>query len=563
MATIHGPDFIWEQEALSSEDGARTRSFEYMEGLVLAFFVLVVTAVLGYGWMSHRLLEVDEFLSFYTDSQPTMARVVQVQLHSPISLDPPTYHLLSHLAMRVVGNTATGLRLPALLGFLMFQASVFVFVSRISGQRSAVIAMLFPVLTITFFYAADGRPYGLLLGLYGMSLACWQSATRELPGRLRTTALLGLAAALVLGVTSHFFGVLLLIPVCAGELARTIKARKLDWAVVSAIGVGAASVALVLPFQKAAAEYRIHYYSTRVVWNVIPQSYAALFIPHHTLPLNQQHVYVWALGIGMVVVAIGLVSRWKARRELNHEFVALVTLGLLPVFGFLLGRFVTHTTDVRYVVATMFAATAGLGITLERALRSRMIFYACWVVLLGASANRVIGYTRGAVGSVEDLPRRFQLSPAVAAALAEDPGAPIFVQSLGDFYADSYYDPDPGVRSRFALVYSQEEELGWLGHDTNYLTARNMTHFAPLRIVRYRDLLSGSAHPLVLQYRDGWDWLARDLEARHVGSRSIGALAGGELVQLQLDEEAPGQTAKAGTDVQVPRVAGNSGAVVK
>ena len=62
----------------------------------------------------------DEFLSFYSDGVSSLRQVVLVQLHYPISLDPPTYHLLSHLCMDVLGRNALALRVPALAGFLLF-----------------------------------------------------------------------------------------------------------------------------------------------------------------------------------------------------------------------------------------------------------------------------------------------------------------------------------------------------------------------------------------------------------------------------------------------------------
>ena len=121
----------------------------------------------------------DEFLSFYSDGVATFKQVILVQLHHPISLDPPTYHLLSHLSMDILGRNAIALRLPALAGFLLFQLCLFFFVRRLAGDRAAIIAMAVPLLTASFRYSLEGRPYGLLLGLYALSLLCWQIATQD------------------------------------------------------------------------------------------------------------------------------------------------------------------------------------------------------------------------------------------------------------------------------------------------------------------------------------------------------------------------------------------------
>src|ERR1700735_653938 len=148
---------------------------------LLAVLFLLLTAVLSLIWSHVRLMWNDEFLSFYTDGVATFKQVILVQLHHPISLDPPTYHLLSHLSMDIFGRNAIALRLPALAGFLLFQLCLFFFVRRLAGDRSAIIAMAVPLLTASFRYSVEGRPYGLLLGLYALSLLYWQIATLDDP----------------------------------------------------------------------------------------------------------------------------------------------------------------------------------------------------------------------------------------------------------------------------------------------------------------------------------------------------------------------------------------------
>lgn len=519
---------------------------------IAAGIVLLASAILGYRWLAARPLEIDEFLSFFSDNQPTAKDVISVQLHYPISLDPPVYHLLSHWAMQLFGATAIALRLPALLGYLLFQATLFLFVRRIAGWRAALLAMLFPLITQNFFYATQGRPYGLLMGAYGLAMVCWQGATRAQESR-RAGWLCGLAFALVLGVWSHFFGLLILLPIFAGELARTVRRSRVDRGIAICLAIGAASMALLVPFQRASAEYRVHYYDTRVPANVIPQSYAALFVAHHLLPMWEQRVYLAVLCISMAAVAVAFGLYWRRRPELSHEFFAIAALGLLPVFGYLLGVTVTHTVDVRYVVATMFALMAGLGIVLEPALR-RTVFFSAIVVLIGVLA--VFYRQRNTFDSRlfgDSIAKRFELSPEVKQALEENPSRPIYIQSLADFYENWYYVPDPMLRARFSMVYSQKVELSWLGHDTNYLTARNMTHFTPFSFTPYAEMLAAGGHPLVLNYHDGWDWLGRDLASRHVPMRKIGEMMGGELDELDLAQGTRAQSVSSGLPRSVDR----------
>ena len=56
------------------------------------------------------------------------------------------------------------------------QVCLFFFVRNMAGDRAGAVAAAFPALTATLFYSAEGRPYGLLLGMYALALLCWQMA---------------------------------------------------------------------------------------------------------------------------------------------------------------------------------------------------------------------------------------------------------------------------------------------------------------------------------------------------------------------------------------------------
>ena len=221
-----------------------------------AWLLLALTAALALLWSQQKLLDQDEFLSFYTDSVPTLSAVLGVQLHSPISLDPPTYHLLSHLAMNAFGSTPEALRLPSLLGFLLMELALYLLVRKLASQRAALLATALPLATASFRYAVEGRPYGLLLGLYALALLCWYTAARHRDNTTpnsRLLPLIGLTLAIIAAITSHYFGILILLPVCCGELARTVERRHLDSPMLAAIAAGCAGILLILPFKAALA----------------------------------------------------------------------------------------------------------------------------------------------------------------------------------------------------------------------------------------------------------------------------------------------------------------------
>jgi 4-amino-4-deoxy-L-arabinose transferase-like glycosyltransferase len=495
---------------------------------------LLLSATLSLIWSHARLLWNDEFLSFYSDGVATFKQVILVQLHHPISLDPPTYHLLSHLSMDLIGRNAIALRLPALAGFLLFQLCLFFFVRRLAGDRSAIIAMAVPILTASFRYSLEGRPYGLLLGLYALSLLCWQIATQD-DGirRSRLLPLIGLTLSIALAITSHYFGVLILIPVSLGELSRILIRKRLDFGILTALALGLASVVLILPFKRALMVYRQHYYITGVNIHDISQGYRELFLRYTTWPIPLQKLTAAIMVVLALTLAVAGYKRFKRRPASEHAYtwIALSAMALLPFFGYLFGRFVTHTMEVRYVIAALIAFAATFGIVLERKLRSSTFYYATvaliFIAALTINTWNIIKERRDS----NQLLASFQLTPEASAALHQNPHELIYLQSLNDFYLNTYYDPDPTLRPRFSLLYGQQQEIDWLQHDTNYVTAVNMLTFAPLSITSYADFLK-QPHPLVLLNHSGWEWIDKQLDADHTPQQPLAACLRGQLIRV-------------------------------
>jgi 4-amino-4-deoxy-L-arabinose transferase-like glycosyltransferase len=462
---------------------------------LLAFFLLITT-ILSLLWSHARLMWNDEFLSFYSDGVASFKQVLLVQLHHPISLDPPTYHLLSHLCMDLIGRNAIALRLPALAGFLLFQLCLFFFVRRLAGDRSAVVAMAVPILTASFRYSLEGRPYGLLLGLYALSLLCWQIATQndspdEDIHRSRLLPLVGLTLSIALAITSHYFGVLILIPVSLGELSRILTRKRLDFGVLTALALGLASIVLILPFKRALMVYRHHYYITGVNIHDISQGYRELFLRYTTWPIPLQKLAAAIMVVLALTLAYAGYKRYKRRPPTEHAYtwVALTSMALLPFFGYLFGRFVTHTMEVRYVIAALIAFAATFGIVLERKLRSNTFYYATLTLIVAAAIAintwNIVKERRASNAILASL----HPSPALATALAANPRAPLYIQSLGIFFVDSYYTPDPALRARITLLYNAQREIFFLQHDTYSIAAVNLQHFTHLPIVDYDHLL--------------------------------------------------------------------------
>ncbi|GAA3750152.1 glycosyltransferase family 39 protein [Terriglobus aquaticus] len=513
-------------------------------GLAAAAGVLLLTAVLGLLWSHARLMWNDEFLSFYSDSVQTLGGVLRVQMHSPISLDPPTYHLLSHLSMDVAGRNGMALRLPALFGFLLLELSLFLLVRRLAGWRAGLIAMSLPLCTASFRYAVEGRPYGLLLGLYAAAVLCWLVAAEwGEQGRPRGVALLGLWLSIALAITSHYFGLLILLPVSTGEAVRSLRRGRFDWPVVGTLVAGMASIALILPGKAALAPYQRHYYTSAVNLHNVSQGYRELFVRYNTWPLPAQKVCAAMLAVATLALVWATVRYVRSNpageermgRDLKPAFwAAMLALAVLPFFGYLFGEFVTHTMEVRYVIAALIPFAVSLALLLERRLRSNGFF-------LGTiSALLVLAVALGAIQIRAEQRKSDAILAAMAVPaslhdeLASHPGKPLYTQSLGDFFLDGYYAPDPLVRQRITLLYDEPTEVKWLRHNTNAVTAVNLQQFSPLHIASYSRMLA-EPDALLLNYHSGWEWIGDDLRARATPVRALSDVAGASLMELNAD----------------------------
>jgi hypothetical protein len=511
-----------------------------------AILFLLLTATISLTWSHFKLLSQDEFFSLQTDFLGSVSHIVKVQRTIPISLDPLVYHLLSHFSAYLTGAHAFALRLPSFLGYLLMQLCLFFIVRRMTGDRAGVIALAFPALTATLFYSAEGRPYGLLLGLYALTLLAWQTAihrnlssfakgggSASAPAQSnRTAALAALAISIALTLNTHYFGVLLLIPLCAAELFRTLHRRRLDIPVVAAIILGMAAIVFTLPFQKAAGEFRQHYYNGGTVGiRAITQSYRSLFVDYtHTTPLTQR-----LAAIAFVLCALALIAAIiRHRRNLPFpESVFILTLAALPLFGFLLARFVTHSIEVRYVLGAIIGITILLAVVLAPTLRSDRNYRLTLTLLTFAIIITGTIRIRAEINTRNEILASLIPSPELKAAIAASPTQFLYIQDMGHFEVASYYMRDPYIASHMALLYSRDEELRYDQHDTVSLTALHMRDLTGFTIVPYDELRREPGPHTLILFHSGWDWTDQALARDQAQITPLGPALGGDAVSIR------------------------------
>ena len=157
----------------------------------------------------------------------------------PLAADTFLYHALIYFCVRLFGVNSAALLLPALFGFLLMQVCLFCFVRRIASTSCAVFALALPALSgVMDFTDSVLRSYGLLLGLFGLAMVSWQTATTHERAH-RKAALVLLALSIALAINTHFYGILVIVPLFAAELTRTYPNQKrADIPVFLSMGIG-------------------------------------------------------------------------------------------------------------------------------------------------------------------------------------------------------------------------------------------------------------------------------------------------------------------------------------
>ncbi len=189
----------------------------------LAFSLLSLLYMVAVFFLSSfKLLWLDELITLHIARLGSMAAIWQA-LAAGADPNPPLIHILVHFCRKIFGEWEFGLRLPAVVGYWVGMASLFAFLRR---RMPAVWALAGTVLSMSmgaFEYSYESRSYGVFYGLAMLALLCWSRATE--PRASATTqrlALSGMVLALAVGICTHYFAVLALIPVAAAELTRTI-----------------------------------------------------------------------------------------------------------------------------------------------------------------------------------------------------------------------------------------------------------------------------------------------------------------------------------------------------
>jgi hypothetical protein len=457
----------------------------------------------------------DELITFHLARLPDFT-TLWAALSKGVDLQPPLFDLATTAAQKLFGASEAATRLPSLAGYLLMTVCLYWFVRRRTNALYGAIAALFPAVTEAFFYSYEARPYALMLGFSALALLCWQEAAYASTGVQRKLGLVGLWLSLALAISCHYYCVLVFIPIAIGELVRIVQRRRLDIPMaLAAVLAGIVGIVYLPLIRGAMVAQSIH------PWNSVRLRF--LFDGF------QSALYPAAVPMAFCFVALWLLHGFRGAtnpaatgtRLTWAETGACLGFVALPVFGYLIGRFVTHMMTERYVLSLVVGFAILFACTLYRVTGGRAFpGLVLALILVGTFVARHI--TRAHATN----PYAEQRLPTAHGNL------PLVVGSPLDFLPEVHY-AGPNVRSRLVYLCNADLAAHYLGQNATEFTLVLGAPFFDWPVRPYADFFREHRRFLLLS-NPAANWVQKKLEADGAGMELVSEDLGGALYLVTL-----------------------------
>ena len=457
---------------------------------------------------NRKLFWVDEVFTVYISGLPSL-RLIWSALLDGADNNPILLYVLTHFSQAIPGPTQVAARLPGIIGFWIFCLCLFRFVAIRSSALAGFVSMSFPLATTAYLYAFEARAYGTLLGFCGLALISWQALTSAENGRFWLT--LGLFASLTCALLTHGYGFLVFVPLVAGELARSIFRRSIDWIVwLALIAAGLAILASLPALIAVRSLFGVGEVLVPTVAKLL-QTYVSLLGPAATLT-------TFVLGLAFVDFMrrqassgpLAVTSKnvgIQEQRFKSHEKIAVVSFLAIPCFSYMASRLSGAPMMDRYSLTTVAGIAALVGMAAgKRAVTGILALTVIGVLVAGHFMNfrHTIEMKEPSSGlmlstSQPDFNIRYYLMSL------EDKKLPIVLLDHMDFAVSMFYAPAEIVPR---LVYLAE---GRNFHADSYKTLQKCCG-APGKVETLNELLGTTNTFLVYSPSTSFNGISRFTE---------------------------------------------------
>jgi hypothetical protein len=450
-------------------------------------------------------------------------------LMAGVQTDPPITHLVMHLLFRAVGESVFLARLPAILGFALMCFSLACLVRRHAGPVYGAAAYFLPyTATLMRSRAMDARPYAMMMGFSALALLCWD-ALEEGDARRRRAWRIGFALSLAATFCTHFYSILLLLPLAMGELTVWMEKRRPRW--ITPLGAAAA----LIPY---AASLPILLAGRRI------------FGQYHGAPRFENLRQFFSNGLdslplaGVLILAAAALALkkdgplWPAPAAPDWRqralFASCAGFLILPAAGYAGGVAITKFFITYYFMISFFGIILGLPLLLASVSgRSRTIGLC---LLLPIAGNAAMVTARGLSGFFRhDAPYP---TMAQLAKLIPEPNPEIVVGSPTGYLP--LYDAnrfDPAARE-MVFLFDRSKALASIGTDTSDVLYMQLRRYTAARIEAFDPYVGAHRgfYMLVMPGEDVDNWQFAYLEKRlKARIRWMGEPGGFVLYRIDLD----------------------------
>jgi len=483
----------------------------YRRVLLPAFLVCCLISA----WLQSlgKRLWYDEFFSYYIALRPSVADIWRVLL-TGFEPHPPLYVFLSHFTMRWSGASPEALRLPAMLAFCVFELAVFLIVVRAYGDLMAWIAVLVAFATAAWPYSFEGRAYTLILASAAVAFLGWQRVRPGYGGFL-WAALAG--AGVGAAILSHFYGVVVGVPLLAGEILYIVRLRRFRAPVWLALVFGYLSSLVLLPLIRALQGNYAAGYPGVPYWRSFALTYE--FLLDDLLGLIILACLIGGFGLLLRGVAVSRRPEPDTTAQKGfepHEIAAILTLALLPLIQQVMIGMVHGAYFPRHAIATVLGfcllAPALIFTISKRAPAVAMVLIAACALFALWEQGRAIKRLRAPLPFAaldflagRDTPRDL----------------PIAVQDSLVYLRLMRYAPEP-LRRRLVFPDSPEMAQKYWGNPVNDRAMAGLQICTPLNVVPFESFIANHRQFLVYKAPDeeqplAGGWLVNGMT--HMGAK--------------------------------------------
>ncbi|HVP00726.1 MAG TPA: glycosyltransferase family 39 protein [Bryobacteraceae bacterium] len=449
----------------------------------------------------------DEVLQTTIERLPTGSAVWDALRDGGIQVDPPLLHLSVHYLFRAFGESIYLARLPSILGFCLMCVAVACLVRRYASPIYAASAFFLPYATVLRSRGIDARPYGLMFGFSALVLLCWDGIDRS---PRKTWWRIAFTFSMALMLSTHFYSILLLLPLAMGEVAKSYFRKRADWATLACVAVAMIPYVVWLPtLLSAARRYASHYYYPAKFSNLYDFYGSAIA----SLPMAGVLLFLLA-----VVAIIGYTAPLEALSEGARRF-QFVSVGflLVPVVGYLAGVTITGLFVPYYHYIATFGVILGLPLILSSLSGGNRVVGLC--LLLAIGGHGLFVSARGISGFVRSVHREYPLAAEFRRLTGEE-RPDIVIPAPAHFLPLREENRDDAADS-FVYLFDSKKALQALGTDTADLLYERLRRITPARIESFDPYVASHARfyiavlgPIKGIQEWQYDYLLKQMHAR-------------------------------------------------